>query len=189
MSKRLKRLPSVQAAAWSTHSSIVLGAQDLMDRAALHEENRDLTESLALLQQECSQLRRQVEARRKEQLQLKDELSECRQQLEQQQSQSEAPSGTPQGSSSSALPVSTAEAPATVSTSPNMFLNKLEQQPGPASRAQARQFVEALQVERRELVAMRESFCAVLRLFAQDLYSSPAHFIQELIQNCDDNGR
>ncbi|PRP83579.1 hypothetical protein PROFUN_09128 [Planoprotostelium fungivorum] len=55
------------------------------------------------------------------------------------------------------------------------------------SREEAKRMIRELKRERDELKGMRKSICGSLKHLGADLYSSPIHFLHELVQNADDN--
>eukprot|EP01117_Protostelium_nocturnum_P013720 TRINITY_DN5152_c0_g1_i1.p1 TRINITY_DN5152_c0_g1~~TRINITY_DN5152_c0_g1_i1.p1 ORF type:complete len:2262 (+),score=526.63 TRINITY_DN5152_c0_g1_i1:103-6888(+) len=55
------------------------------------------------------------------------------------------------------------------------------------TKEEAKKFIFQLKSEREHLTLMRRSICGSLKHLGSDLYSSPLHFLHELVQNADDN--
>ena len=67
------------------------------------------------------------------------------------------------------------------------FINELRKKNVCQSREEARKYIEAIADKRKNLCDFRELICGALKHLSADLYTSPMHFLSEIIQNFEDN--
>ena len=68
------------------------------------------------------------------------------------------------------------------------FVRLMEEGTIPTSLEEMKRFIRIIHEERVNIpLALRPSFCGMLKHLGEDLYSSQAHFMQEMLQNADDN--